>query len=167
MTRSTPTSAHDIAALIELLEQQCQLYSQLAALSRRQTGAISADLSAAGPDADDACEQLLRLLAERQALIDQLAVVHERLAPYRADWPALWSALSARDRCRVGPLVSEVEQALAGIITQDERDRQRLEQARHRAGGELRRLATAGAALNAYKANAPAGHINRFTNQQG
>lgn len=167
MTTEPVTSAHDVPALVELLELQCQLYEQLATLSGRQSGVIADDLDVTGEGSTGGCENLLRLLAQRQGLIDQAAAVHERLAPYRADWDSLWQALSTRDRCRVGPLVSRVEQTLAGIIAQDELDHRRLEQARGRAGGELRRLATAGNAINAYKTQPAANHVNRFTNEQG
>lgn len=166
MTTEPSTSAPDVAALVELLEQQCQLYAQLATVSGQQTGVIADDFGTNTGATDEACEQLLRLLAQRQVLIDQIAAVDGQLAPYRADWQSLWQSFSAEERCRVGPLVNQVERTLAEIIDQDDLDRQRLERARGAAGHELTRLSAAGAAVNAYKAAPTTADVNRFTNQQ-
>lgn len=166
MTARTLATSHDVPALVELLDSQCQLYEQLASLSGRQTDVIASGF--AGDEAEtDSSEQLLRLLAQRQQLIDRISAVHERLAPYRADWDALWGDLSAADRCRIGPLVSRVEQLLAGVIEQDSQDQRTLREAQTRTGGELRKTAVAGKAVNAYKPVTSPENVNRFTNQQG
>ena len=167
MTAQTLATSHDVPVLIELLDRQCQLYEQLASLSRRQTDVIEAGLAGGDHPGTDAAEQLLRLLAQRQQLIDRVTAVHERLAPYRADWQALWRDLSSTDRCRVGPLVSRAEQLLAGVIEQDSRDQHKLLEAQARTGGELLRVAAVGKAINAYKPAPSAQHVNRFTNQEG
>ena len=167
MTTQAPSTTHDVPALIGLLESQGQLYQQLASLGDQQTKIVASDLGSDDLAGADATEQLLRLLAQRQQLIDQIAATHDQLAPYRADWPAFWQALSEQDRCRIGPLVDQVEQLLAGIIKQDDQDRQTLQQAQSRAGAELKQLAAAGNAVNAYKPTMSAENINRFTNQQG
>ncbi len=165
MTAQTSVISHDVPALIKLLEQQCQLYEQLASLSEQQTALIAGDL--ATTDSDAAGQHLLGLLAQRQRLIDQIAVTSKQLAPYRADWAALWRDLSSHDRCRIGPMVDRLEQLLAGIIKQDDLDQQRLKQTQTRAGRELKQLATAGNAVNAYKTTPTPNQLNRFTNQQG
>ena len=167
MTTQTPSATHDVATLTSLLEGQGQLYQQLAQLGGQQSQIIASDLGSADSADADAPEQLLRLLAQRQQLIDQIAETHEQLAPYRADWSALWQALSDQERCRIGSLVDQVEQLLAGIIKQDDQDRQKLQQAQSRAGAELKQLAAAGNAANAYKPTPSAEQVNRFTNQQG
>jgi len=164
MTTQTSVISHDVPALIKLLEKQCQLYEQLASLSEQQTGIIAADL--AGNDST-AAGQLLGLLAQRQRLIDQIAVTNKELVPYRADWTALWRDLGSQDRCRIGPMVDRLEQLLAGIIKQDDQDQQTLKQTQTRVGGELKRLATAGDAVNACKTAPAPNQLNRFTNQQG
>ena len=167
MTTQAPLATHEVPALIGLLEKQGQLYQQLASLGEQQTKIIASGLGSADQADADATEQLLRLLAQRQQLIDQLAEIHEQLAPYRADWPAFWQAISDQARCRIGPLVDQVEQLLAGIIAQDDQDKQKLQQAQARAGAELKQLAAAGNAVNAYKPTMAADHANRFTNQHG
>jgi len=167
MTTQAPAESRDITALTGLLERQCQLYQQLAQLGELQTQIIGSDLRSVDQADADAPEQLLRLLAQRQQLIDQLTVTHDQLAPYRADWPALWQKMSDQQRRRIGPLVDQVEQLLAGIIKQDDQDRQKLQQAQSRAGAELTQLTAAGNAVNAYKPTPLADRVNRFTNQQG
>ena len=167
MTTQATSATHDVSALISLLERQRQLHQQLASLGEQQTTIIASDMGSADQADADATEQLLRLLAQRQQLIDQIAATHDQLAPYRADWPALWQVLSDRERCRIGPLVDQVEQLLAGIIKQDDQDRQKLQQAQSRARAELKQLAAAENAVNAYKPTISAEHVNRFTNQQG
>jgi hypothetical protein len=54
----------------------------------------------------------------------------------------------------------------ANIVSQDDRDRRRLEQAQSDVGMQVRKINSAGAALNAYKTPAPATMNNRFTNKQ-
>jgi hypothetical protein len=167
MTTNALPSAAPIATLIELLERQCQLYSQLSELSARQSQMIKSDLVGRADAATGACDQLLRLLAQRQALIDQITTVDRRLEPYRADWAQLWQGLSPQDRCRIGPLVKQIDYTLARMIEQDKLDQQRLEKARSGTASELTRLAAAGAAANAYKIAPGQDQLNRFTNQQG
>lgn len=161
MTVQTLTS-RDVPALAQLLEQQCQLYTSLTSLSRQQS-----QLICEGMGDTDAPEQLLRLLAQRQRIIDELTAVHERLAPWRAKWNDFWSKLSLVDQQRIGPMVKQVETMLAQIVKQDEVDRRTLEAARNRVGTQMKQLTSGGGAIHAYRAAQTVSSQNRFTNQQG
>jgi len=154
--------SRDVPTLVELLERQCRLYTDLKSFSDQQAKLIAGGL---GDEADS--EQLLRLLAQRQRVIDELTQLHDRLAPWRNDWDAYWAKLSSADQQRIGPLVRQVESMLAQIIKQDEIDRRQLEAARQHVGAQMQRVISGGGALNAYRAAQSAGSSNRFTNQQG
>lgn len=171
MTNATSTNSEavgDIPSLIALLEQQRKLYQQLRTLSDQQ-GPLVAEAQA---------EPLLGLLAQRQRLIDDLSGVNSLLEPFRQRWDALWSTLADAQRSRIGALVKEVQSLLAGIIQQDERDRQALLTARNRVATELQNTTRVDRAVNAYRAAPKAGAAaagtpgiatgnNRFTNQNG
>jgi hypothetical protein len=161
---TTPT-AENLDALVQRLERQRDLYRQLDALSREQAGIIAEGWNL---DADPSpSEQLLRLLSDRQKLIDELDGLHRQLAPYRDNWQSIWSTMAQADRHRIGPLVSEVEQLLARIIEQDDRDRKQLQQNQQQVTGQMRRVNNAGRAINAYRTAPTPQQNNRFTNQQG
>lgn len=165
MTVNTAARVDRADELIGLLERQSALYQQLTDLTEQQSHIIVADLQ----DQQQAQpgERLLGVLAHRQRVIDQLVDVHDQLAPYREHWPAVWSGFDESTQNRIKPLVRQIEQMAANIVQQDENDRQRLEHAQARVGAEVRKLNSAGAALNAYKAPMPTTQNNRFTNEQG
>lgn len=162
MTAFSARATDDTPALVALLERQRSLYADLRELSRQQAPLIDGGHA----------EPLLRVLAQRQRLIDELSQVNGQLDPFRQRWDALWARLAGAERSRVGVLVREVQALLADILQQDERDRAALAATRERIGGEIQRMSRAGAAINAYRtgpahaAPASAGN-NRFTNQRG
>jgi hypothetical protein len=161
---TTPT-AENLDHLVQRLERQRDLYRQLDELSREQAGIIAEGWD---PQADPSpSDRLLRLLSSRQKLIDELGELHRQLSPYRENWASIWSAMPQADRSRVGPLVTEVEQLLAGIIEQDDRDRKQLERGHQQVAGQMRRVNNAGRAIHAYRTAPTPQQTNRFTNQQG
>jgi hypothetical protein len=142
---------------VALLQQQCLLYQQLRDLSARQGQHIK----------EGQTEPLLTVLAQRQRVLAELTAIADEMAPYRAHWPQVRAALSADQQQQVNAMVQEVEQQLAHIIQQDERDRTQLQNARNQVGSELTKLNKVSAAAAAYRPAPQPGSQNRFTSQQG
>jgi hypothetical protein len=149
-------SSTDTASLIALLERLVVIYQQLHDLSRRQGALIS----------NGSAEDLLGVLAQRQQLVDESAKINRELEPYRNEWTRVLDGLRDPERQRVGGLVGRVEELLAGIIEQDNRDRQRLQDATGAVKSELDRVRQSPQAVNAYQAQARLGG-NRYTDQRG
>lgn len=164
MTNSPTAVPGNIPALVALLQRQRSIYQQLRTLSDQQ-GPLVAEAMA---------EPLLSLLAQRQKLIDAALDLNAQLDPYRKRWAEIWADLPEVERGRIGGLVKEVQDLLAAIVQQDERDRAILQTAKAKIGEELQQVSRAGAAMSAYRA-APAyrpaagvgAGANRFMNQKG
>ena len=137
----------DAAPLVALLERQRDKYQKLQTLSRTQTQLVQ----------EGQTEPLLRVLAQRQQLVDELAHLHRELEPYRSAWEQVYGRLSETDRGVVSNLIKAVEQLLAEIIEQDQRDQQQLQQSKGQVGESLSQTAHAGHAMAAYNAHHAAG----------
>jgi hypothetical protein len=144
----------DPATLLELLQQQRDLYAQLHELSSQQSELI----------AQGETEQLLSVLSQRQALVEQLTQINGRLSPYRDHWSEVAERLPAGDRDRLRRLLDEVQRLLQEILDRDETDRAQLDSARQRVGERLQQAPQAGMARKAY---GQAGASARFTDSQG
>lgn len=123
------------------LDRQCELYGQLKALSDRQSQLVR----------QGQAEQLLGVLSARQKVIDELAAVHAAMAPLRTRWTDIYAGLSMDKKSHVSRQLKQVEQLLASIIEQDERDRRELDAVRQEVGGALQRTVRSGAAVSAYR----------------
>ncbi len=157
--RSNPpaaVAAGSVGPLVTLLERQQSLYERLRSLSDQQGQMV----------ASGSTEALLGLLAQRQQLIDELGRINTDLQPYRSQWPQFKEQLAEPDRRRISALVEQAEQMLSGIIEQDNRDRQQLEQSKVQLGGEMGRVSQGGAMMRAYKTSSGQG-ANHLTDQQG
>lgn len=107
-----PRQQLDAELLVTLLEHQRTLHRQLRVLSDRQRSLV----------AEDDAETLLRLLSERQRLVDGLVNLNARLAPYRAQWTHFYESLDEDCRRRVALLLEEVNGSLAAILKSDGKD---------------------------------------------
>lgn len=107
-----------VGELIELLDRQRGLYTELRELSRRQSDIVASR----EPDVSG----LVLLLGQRQNLIDQLTAIGGRMEPFRRNWPSLWQSLDPDARRRMGLLIDHVQAMLDAIVEQDERDRASL-----------------------------------------
>lgn len=136
--------------LIELLGQQRDVYVQLRQLADVQRQAIDSDRS----------EELLRVLGERQRLINRLTEVNTALEPFRSRWDQIRQGIDPAGRQVVGELVEEVQGLLKGILDLDEGDCDALKR-RTRACRDQAATAAIGQRVNAayavgqYRANAP------------
>ncbi len=153
---TTIHSAQWASGLVEVLDQQHELYRQLESLSAEQGRLVQSGDT----------EPLLALLSRRQALIDQLAQVSQRLEPYKQQWPQAWSQLEPGDRDRIGGLVRRVQEVLDRIMQQDEQDRVALSQQRQQAQQSLQRMNRGATMHRAYK-QSTASPAPRYADQQG
>jgi flagellar biosynthesis/type III secretory pathway chaperone len=148
---------HWSVTLVDILDEQHDLYQQLHALSAEQRGLV----------ASGEAEPLLSLLARRQSLIDTLAHVAQRLEPYKQEWAECWSRLDEPSRRHVSERISQVQHLLDEIIQQDEQDRASLSAHRSRMGEQLQQV-NRGRTVNRAYGRAPAQAVaSRFTDRQG
>ncbi len=150
------------AHLATLLTKQRDLYQELAGLSARQQVLID----------ESRTEELLTVLSQRQALIDQLTACNKEVAPLRSRLGDIAAAAPEDTRQTIRARVDEVQALLEEIIGRDEADRAKLEASRQRVGEEMKRINVAPAAANAYRAQAAGAYgaarpAARFTDSQG
>ena len=137
--------------LIELLTRQYFLYGQLHELAQKQSQLVD------GRDP----EMLLKILAARQRLIDQLMSVGRELAPIRAEWPKVAAVLTPNERRETQRLIDSVREILSEIISHDEKDYKALDVQKQKVAGEIRGT-TAGQRMNQAYAQAAGPSQNRF-----
>ena len=143
------------SSLIELLERQHTLVSELSSLADRQQTLVN----------DRETEALLGLLSERQEILDQFAPMQEHLASLTANIDRRITEVGEPDRTRIQSLIKEIGDRLSVVMAGDERDQQALEAARGETARDLQDLDTARVARNAYRGAAVA--TSRFADRQG
>ncbi len=124
-------------SLIATLTAQRELYIELAALARQQSLYVASGQS----------EELMKVLAARSRLIDQVAPLDKQLQPYKDRWQGVLESLSGEDRQTVSMLLTQVQQLLADILEQDEHDRQSLVRQKENVAAQITHAA-AGAQIN-------------------
>lgn len=152
-TTSADSSAPAPGALIDVLERQHALVSELAVLAERQAQLIERA----------ATDELLALLTRRQTLIDSFTGSQEELNALTGTGDL--AAVPAAERARIEALIDDIGRRLAEVMERDERDQQSLEAARGRTRRDLSALDSARTARRAYVA-APA-TSNRFADERG
>lgn len=123
-----------------LLTRQQELFGRLDALSQRQGALIQSDET----------DRLLRLLTERQDIIDEIAKTNSELEPYRGRWDAFLGELPAASRDRVKVRLDAVAHLAGTIAQRDEADRRELQSRRDAMVTELSKVATGRGAMAAY-----------------
>jgi|GEM_PF-4234758 len=122
------------------LERQAALYDQLAAFGPRQD-----ELIASG-EGDD----LLRLMGDRQAVVDELVEVHRGLEDVRADWQGFVDGLTEQDRDALGERLDALKALAARVHEQDSQTRRHLDGARDQVSQNMSGLGRAKGAVRAY-----------------
>lgn len=102
----------DCGDVVDLLRQQRTLYEELGELSARQRTLIAGDQP----------EELLKILSERQTLVNALARLNMQLGPFRQHWDEVCDALVPRQRELAGKLVAEINELLSTILRRDSED---------------------------------------------
>lgn len=124
--------------VLDLLQRQRGLYAELRGRADEQRSLI---------DRNDA-DGLLKLLSERQKLVDHLASLNNSLEPLRDRWDRVLASMSPDGRQRAKALVIEVNQLLTSILQDDAKDSDALSHRREAVGCELAQ-ATAGRQVTA------------------
>ncbi len=135
------THGHTEAREVEiLLQRQQELFSELDAMSARQSELIEAQ------DTD----RLLTVLAERQSVIDRIADTSVRLEPYRASWDAVIAGLDESGKERVRRRIDLLAELAERVARRDEADRRLLEERRDAVAGEMVQINRGRGAMAAY-----------------
>jgi predicted nuclease with TOPRIM domain len=126
--------------LVRALSGQKELYVQLLALAQKQSQHV-----ATGEN-----EELMEVLAERSRLIDRVAPLDRELQPYKGRWQQVLDGLDPANRQKVAGLLREVQQLLADILAQDERDKESLQRQKTDMGVQIKTTVTGAALSRAY-----------------
>lgn len=145
-----------VGRLTGLLDQQHEQYALLESLSGRQSELIQSNQT----------DALLSVLAERQAVIDRIADIGERLDPFRQRWTELMGQVSETTRQTIRDRVDALAELIERIAERDERDRADLEQQRTMVSRELAGLRKGRGAMVAYSGK-PARSAPMFQDREG
>jgi len=139
--------------MLGLLRRQAGLYEQLEALSRQQQAQVAAEDT----------QPLLRTLAQRQRLTQELQTLAGGLAPMRQNWDRLRAALPECERETADALVREAKARLGRLLAADEEDARRLRIRKQHTGDALRAVHASRQAVAAYGggANTTSGRLDR------
>jgi len=137
--------------MIGLLSQQRDLYERLAGLSDSQRSLITGQRT----------EQLLTVLAERQALLAELERLAERVRPLQTEWPRLRAALPADRVQEVDRLLADIRRLLGGILEKDRDDAQLLAARKQTTADAVMTCGTGKRADAAYAAQASGATVSR------
>lgn len=149
--------SQQVAAMLNMLSGQRDLYRQLQALSQQQSASIR----------EGSTEQLLSLLSRRQAVIDDLSRSNTELAPYRDRWDRISAAADPTQKQQIRDLLAEIDRVLREVVEQDERDRDELKGVQQQIGTELTQVNKAGRAIKAYGPGPTLHKPPVFTDRQG
>lgn len=137
--------------VLPALDRQAALYDQLAAFGPRQD-----ELIAQGEG-----DALLRLMGERQAVVDELVEVHQGLEDVREGWQGFVGSLPEGERSALGERLDELKALAARVHEQDARTRQRLDGARDKVSSSMNGVGKARGALRAYGGGAARAPIHQ------
>jgi hypothetical protein len=140
----------------KLLDEQCELCVGLDSLSARQTEAVGIG------DTDG----LLRILGQRQTLVDRVAAIGTALEPFREKRDGLLGRLAPTQREGIVQRVGKIAALVESVRARDDRDRMVLEKMRSGVADELANLTRVKGAAAAYAANG-AGSGARFQDRRG
>ena len=118
--------------VITLLTRQRDLYLRLKDLAYRQRELV---------DKSDP-EMLLKVLANRQRIIDQLSIIDRQLRPIREDWQKISDGFSNSDRNSVNLLVDQVKKTIEEILHRDKKDTETLTSKKNEIAVELKKTRT-------------------------
>lgn len=157
-THNVTPSGEWAIALLEVLRAQHQLVGRLLQQAQSQQ-----ELVATGRT-----DQLLDLLAKRQAIIDEFTQSQAQLSALTnlpGGLSARLNAASPQQRDEIQSLIENVGQQLADVMQRDEEDQESLRSGRERAKQELVELGAARQARNAYQS--PPSKANAYADEQG
>ena len=126
--------------LLALLEEQRDCYRQLKQLSENQRRLIT----------DRNPEALLKVLADRQRLVDRLVALNASLAPFRREWADTHMQMPPERRQRVQRTLDDINTLLGSILVTDAEDSRMLTARRESIRQEMKEAAAGRMANSAY-----------------
>ena len=129
--------------LNKLLDEQCELCVGLDTLSARQTQAVGVG------DTDG----LLRILGQRQTLVDRVTDINALLEPFRVRKEELLGRLAPAQREGVVQRVGKIAALVESVRARDDQDRIVIEKMRTAVADELANLTRVKGAAAAYARN--------------
>ena len=118
--------------VILLLTRQRDLYLRLKDLAYRQRELV---------DSSDP-ELLLKVLANRQRIIDQLSLTDRQLRPIRENWQKVSESFSDIQRNNVSLLIDQVKNTIEDILNRDKKDTETLTNKKNEIAVELKKART-------------------------
>lgn len=144
-----------VLPLTAALQEQRELCERMVTLSGLQRVKVSA------ADTDG----LLRILGERQVVVDRLSRLNEDLASFRRSKDRLCARMNGAQRETVAGLMDGIAKAVESVRMQDEIDRVALEAQRTAVADELAALSKGRGAVAAYAVSGPT--AARFQDRSG
>lgn len=142
--RNTLGVPHDHGRLRLLLDEQEALFVRLDALSKQQHSLVEGERT----------DELLRLLTERQTVIDGIAGLARELQPFRDRWESVLDEAKPEQRDRLSHQVERMADLAALVAARDDTDRKLMERRRDSLAAELAGTGRARGAMAAYTGTA-------------
>ncbi|WP_200761612.1 flagellar protein FliT [Poriferisphaera corsica] len=133
--------AGDIPMVLKLLVRQRDLYKLMGEFSVQQAECVEKGET----------EELLKVLSQRQYLVDSLMETNAELTPYRERWDSIVANMTEGIKTQVNSLVDEVEGQLREILKRDDVTQKNLQAAKAEVGQQLQQSRHTGAAMGAYR----------------
>lgn len=130
--------------LVELLEQQRGCYRDLKNLAEKQRRLIT----------DEDPEALLKLLAERQRLVERLTELNRLLQPFRQEWANTYTQMKSDRRQYVQQVLDEINTLLGSIMVTDAEDSRLLSASKENVRSRMQETARGRTANTAYATHA-------------
>lgn len=128
-----------------ILDEQRRICERLEQLTLRPAGD-----QREGEEIPSDTGELLRVIGERQSLVDQLTTLNAELEPYRREWEWCMGRLEAPCREKMEQRVRELGALVDRIWARDEADRAVLERQRSAVSSELTGISRGRVAMSAY-----------------
>ena len=119
--------------VLSALDQQLACYQRLSKLAQIQHEHVQQGRT----------EELLEVLAQRQGVLDQIAVLETTIRPAKARWTEFIAEIPAEERGRAERLMAETRRLLEAITASDRNDSIVLQQRKFNIGRELGRASAA------------------------
>jgi hypothetical protein len=142
---TTHTSGFDFSRLRLLLDEHEVLFTRLDALSKRQGSLVEAEST----------DDLLKVLTERQTVIETIESVARELQPFRDQWDSVLARANTEQRDRFSVQIDRLSDLAAQVAARDDADRQLMERRRDALAGELAGTGKARGAVAAYGSPPP------------
>lgn len=155
--RHLSASTDWIAALVDSLEQQRTLYDQLDRLSQQQADLLEPDYA----------DTLLRLLADRDEVIQQLVALNAESKPLVRRWNDTSEPATDAQRSTIRASLEDINAAMARITERDAACFTTLQTNRDKIAKELSGTSNARSAVSAYAKTGNNAPRPRFQDQEG